>query len=178
MFNAAALHEHGIDALTFDLLDRATRFEDIDSEEIGALTQERKIIVSEVSRFSRSASFRSQVLNAYQNRCAITGIQLKLVQAAHILPVAFEGSVDHVTNGIALSPTFHQAYDNGIIYIDEEFVLRWDHRFNSEPISPVQIDTNATGKSLPFYSNQSGKTFHLIFLIPLLFLHRYTFALP
>jgi len=33
-------------------------------------------------------------------------------------------SSDHVTNGIALSPTFHRAYDNCLIYLDEDYVMR------------------------------------------------------
>ena len=41
------------------------------------------------------------------------------MDAAHILPVGAEGSVDHVQNGIALSPTYHRAFDAGLIYLNE-----------------------------------------------------------
>jgi putative restriction endonuclease len=55
---------------------------------------------------------------AYGNRCAVTRVQLRLVDAAHILPVGTTGSADHVRNGIALSPTYHRAFDAGLIYLD------------------------------------------------------------
>jgi putative restriction endonuclease len=51
-------------------------------------------------------------------------MQLRLVDAAHIEPVGAPGSMDHVTNGLCLSPTYHRAYDNGLIYLDEEFKMR------------------------------------------------------
>ena len=38
----------------------------------------------------------------YDNRCAVTRIQLRLVDATHILPVPSGDSSDHVTNGMAL----------------------------------------------------------------------------
>jgi putative restriction endonuclease len=65
-------------------------------------------------------TFRRQVLFAYGNRCAVTRVQLKLVDAAHILPVGAAGSSDHVRNGLALSPTYHRAFDTSLIYLDEE----------------------------------------------------------
>ena len=60
------------------------------------------------------------MLFAYGNRCAVTRIQLKLIDAAHILPVGARGSTDAVTNGLALSPTYHRAFDAGLIYLDRE----------------------------------------------------------
>ena len=85
---------------------------------------ERRRILIEVNRAVRSGSFAMSVLNAYDHRCAVTRMQLKLIEAAHILPVAAPGSVDTVSNGIALSPTIHKAYDNRLIYFDEEYIVR------------------------------------------------------
>ncbi|MGH7865609.1 MAG: HNH endonuclease [Candidatus Binataceae bacterium] len=34
------------------------------------------------------------------------------------------GSADHVRNGVALSPTYHRAFDAGLIYLDEGFRIR------------------------------------------------------
>lgn len=70
-----------------------------------------------ISRFARAANFRDQVVSAYDSRCAVTGMQLRLVDAAHILPVGAEGSVDTVKNGVSLSPTYHRAFDHGLIYL-------------------------------------------------------------
>lgn len=54
----------------------------------------------------------------------MTRMQLRLVDAAHILPVGAPQSADHVTNGIAMAPTYHRAYDNALIYLDEDHVMR------------------------------------------------------
>ena len=54
----------------------------------------------------------------------MTRVQLRLVDAAHILPVGAAGSADHVRNGVALSPTYHRAFDAGLIYLDENHHMR------------------------------------------------------
>jgi len=118
--NAQLLHRYGRDANVFRLLNRAVRqHEPPPQREMETLSTERQRIVSEVSRLSRDAAFRQRVLFAYGNRCAVTRVQLRLVDAAHILPVGAPGSSDHVRNGIALAPTYHRAFDAGLIYLDE-----------------------------------------------------------
>jgi len=126
--NAGKLHRYGKDATTFDLLTRASSLETIPLQEIEALPVERRRILNEVSRLSRLANFRQAVLQAYGFRCAVTRIQLKLVDAAHILPVGAPGSADGVRNGIALSPTYHRAYDNGLIFLSQNFEMRSNPR--------------------------------------------------
>lgn len=114
----------GTDARTFRLLNRAATREVLRDDDISVVRQDRRRIVQAVSRLSRLANFREQVRNAYGQRCAVTRIQLRLVDAAHILPVGAPTSVDDVRNGIALSPTFHRAYDNGLIFLDESYQMR------------------------------------------------------
>lgn len=117
--NAAVLHRFGRDANLLRVLSEAVHAEPA-PQDVQSLSVERQRVVSEVSRLSRAAGFRRRVLFAYGNRCAVTRIQLRLVEAAHILPVGAPGSVDHVRNGIALSPTYHRAFDAGLIHLDEE----------------------------------------------------------
>ncbi|MDI7268102.1 MAG: HNH endonuclease [Myxococcota bacterium] len=76
-----------------------------------------------ITRLSRLGSFRQQVLTAYGHRCAVTGVQLRLVDAAHVLPVGAPGSADDVRNGIALSPTYHRAFDADLIYLAESYEM-------------------------------------------------------
>src|SRR5271165_5589625 len=76
------------------------------------------------NRSTRYTAFKQRVLFAYGNRCAVTRAQLRLVDAAHILPVGAPGSADHVRNGIALSPTYHRAFDAGLVYLDEQYRMR------------------------------------------------------
>lgn len=122
--NAEALHLYGAESNLTKLLTKAVELQEIPEQAISSLTAKRKLIVENISRYSRDANFRKIVLNAYDNRCAVTRFQLRLVDAAHILPVPSGNSSDHVTNGIALSPTFHRAYDNCLIYLDENYVMR------------------------------------------------------
>ena len=123
--NTLALHGLSEDLAYLGAVNRATRLEEIPDRELESLPQDRKLVVRETARWSRSSSFRKQVLSAYDNRCAVTRRKLNLVDAAHILPVeAGDRSIDHVRNGIALSPTYHRAFDNGLSsFLDDEMVM-------------------------------------------------------
>lgn len=118
------LHREGADEHILRLLNRAARREQISHDEVASLSLPRKKLVTSVSKWSRSSQFRDAVLNAYGLRCAVTRAQLRLVEAAHILPVAAPNSSDAVENGLALSPTYHRAFDNGLIFLDEDFEMR------------------------------------------------------
>jgi putative restriction endonuclease len=85
---------------------------------------ERMRVVQTISTLSRDSSFRRTVLSSYNNTCAVTAAQLQLVDAAHILPVGAKGSSDRIENGVCLAPTYHRAYDLGIIYIDDRYIVR------------------------------------------------------
>lgn len=122
--NAESLHLYGAESNLIKLLTKAVELQEISELDISALTANRKLIVENISRYSRNANFRKIVLSAYDNRCAVTRFQLRLVDAAHILPVPSIDSSNHVTNGIALSPTFHRAYDNCLIYPDENYIMQ------------------------------------------------------
>jgi putative restriction endonuclease len=117
--NASLLHRYGREANVLRLLNQASHLQQPAPRDVAVLSTQRQRVVQEVSRLTRLASFRQQVLFAYGHRCAVTRVQLRLVDAAHILPVGADGSADHVRNGIALSPTYHRAFDAGLIYLDD-----------------------------------------------------------
>lgn len=129
VLNAESLHVEGPAAK--NLLEKAAELEKVEQEATEE-PPERQRIVTEVSRLSRDANFRRKVLDAYGNRCAVTRMQLRLVDAAHILPVAVEGSTDETINGIALSPTMHRAFDNALIYIDSEHKMQLNSEVAAE----------------------------------------------
>ena len=149
--NAEALHREGADASMLPVLSRAASLEPIAAAELEALPAERRRVVQTISRLSREASFRQQVINAYGSRCAVTRTQLRLVDAAHILPVGAPGSIDHVTNGIALSPTYHRAFDNGLIFLAEDFTMRIN------PAKVVTLDTMRLTQGLEAFSSPLGR---------------------
>jgi putative restriction endonuclease len=122
--HAEELHRYGPQRRTFDLLTQAAAREAIPEADLEHLARPRQRLVQTVSRLSRSANFAQQVMQAYGHRCAVTGTQLRLVDAAHILPVGAAGSIDDVRNGIALSPTYHRAFDRSLIYLDESYHMR------------------------------------------------------
>ena len=119
--NAESLHESGVDARVSDALNKVTRFENLTDTEINAIPADRQRVVTKVARLSRDSDFRRKVTVAYDRKCAVTGLQLRLIDAAHILPVGAEGSTDEVTNGICLSPTYHRAYDRGLIFLTDDY---------------------------------------------------------
>lgn len=89
---------------------------------------DRTILQRVVNRPFREAAFSRQVKSAYDNTCAVTGIQLingggrSEVQAAHIRPVNARGP-DSVRNGIALSGTVHWMFDRGLISVDDDYSI-------------------------------------------------------
>lgn len=123
--HASELHRLGSDSTYLETVERVVKAQEITDSVIQDLPEQRQLIIRETARWSRSSAFTKQVLNAYDNRCSVTRRKLKLVDAAHILPVnAGNQSIDNVRNGIALSPTYHRAFDRGLIFLDDSMVMR------------------------------------------------------
>lgn len=119
--HAQELHRYGTTGPLLQVLTRATKLEQVTQADMAPIARERRRFVRETAQWARAANFRLKVLQAYDYRCAVTRWQLELVEAAHILPVsAGPESIDDVRNGLALSPTYHRAFDRGLIYLDED----------------------------------------------------------
>lgn len=95
----------------------------VNSEEVRALSPARQTIIETISKKLRDNNFKKRVLTAYGNQCAFSGIQLKLVDAAHIFPVSEVTSTDDTSNGIALSAIYHRAFDRGLVTLNEEYQI-------------------------------------------------------
>lgn len=81
----------------------------------------RKYAVGKVRRRLHQQRFRSEVLQAYQTKCAICRLRHKeLLQAAHIIPDSEEHGVDLVQNGLSLCNLHHSAFDANILGIDPD----------------------------------------------------------
>lgn len=76
------------------------------------------------TQYARDPRFRKSVYDAYDYRCAMCGIQLQLVEAAHIVPHSHEKGTDEVNNGVCLCALHHTAYDQSLIYFDETFQIK------------------------------------------------------
>lgn len=117
--NSESLHKTGKAVEDLSLLNSLDSLTDA---QIGAVTnKERQVILSRIARKYRAHDFRRRVLGAYEHRCAVCGVQLELIDAAHIIPVADPTSTDETTNGIALCKIHHAAMDRNLISFDEKY---------------------------------------------------------
>ena len=100
----------------------------ISNADIAPLPADRQKIMKVVAGYQRASDFRRRVLTAYSNTCAICGMQLDLVDAAHIIPVAHPVSNDNTNNGLCLCAMHHRAFDAGLIAIlpDYRIVINQD----------------------------------------------------
>lgn len=113
-----------------DLIAMEDRRYDPKSQDLmeGAPPFERPVIERLTSRPYRDVAFRRKVREAYDYRCAISGLRLRNgggrpeVQAAHIRAVEKQGS-DSVRNGLALSGTLHWMFDRGLVSVAEDYSI-------------------------------------------------------
>jgi putative restriction endonuclease len=103
------------------------------------------------NRAVRDRNFRKNVLRAYGERCAITGLRLingggrAEVEAAHIRPVERDGP-DIVSNGLALSGTAHWMFDRGLVGLADDLSILVSRQSND--LEAVTTMINSSGKLL------------------------------
>ncbi len=105
---------------------------DLESEVRDIPAGPRRIVLQRINRKVRDGRFRTNVLAAYGYRCAVTGMQLDLVDAAHIIPVEHERGSDELRNGICLSALHHRAFDHGLIGIKSDYSIVLNERRMSD----------------------------------------------
>jgi putative restriction endonuclease len=99
------------------------------------------------SRIIRDRIFRRVVLQAYDSRCAVTGLRLingngrAEVEAAHIQPVEANGP-DIISNGLALSGTAHWMFDRGLISASDELEILVSTRVNDVDSVHAMLNQN------------------------------------
>jgi putative restriction endonuclease len=80
----------------------------------------------EESIFLRGSIFKREVPKIYNNTCCISGMKIdstlniSMIDACHIVPFS-QCYDDTITNGIALCPNLHRAFDRGLITIDNNY---------------------------------------------------------
>jgi putative restriction endonuclease len=110
----------------------------------------RERVSTLTSRVARDRIFRKIVLQAYDRRCAITGLRLingggrAEVDAAHIKPVEHNGP-DDLRNGIALSGTAHWMFDRGLISLTDDLTILVSRQVNDA--EGVRAIINRTGRA-------------------------------
>lgn len=124
--NLESLHECGESPEATKILDEiSANPEEVDEAEIVAeVPPERLYAVISTRKALRDISFRNRVLNAYGHKCSMCGIQLRLLDAAHILPVFHPRSTDETSNGVSLCALHHRALDRNFVTFDENYRTR------------------------------------------------------
>jgi len=105
-------------------------FHDLEAYILNAPEARKKIIKIETEEevYVRSGLFKRLVPQVYEQTCAISGMQLgstfghTFVDACHIVPFSVSHD-DRVTNGLALCPNIHRAFDRGLIAIDDDYTV-------------------------------------------------------
>lgn len=119
--NLEPLHSFGESDTDLEVLEEVTDDPDeVNDTEISAVTAERQTAVISVKKKIRDNSFKSRILTSYSNKCAFCGLQLKLIDAAHIVPVQHNGT-DETSNGIALCALHHRAFDRNLVTLNGDY---------------------------------------------------------
>ena len=72
------------------------------------------------------SSFRTMILGNYENKCAISGIDIpELLVASHIVPWSMDAKNRlNPSNGICLSPLYDKMFDKGLIGIRDDYSIQ------------------------------------------------------
>lgn len=97
--------------------------------------------------YVRGGVFKREVPKIYRYQCAISEMRIEsstnaqMIDACHLVPFALSKD-DTITNGIALSPNLHRAYDRGLITITEDYRVKISPaiRENHSPYSLGQFE--------------------------------------
>ncbi len=113
---------HGLEdpAPGLQKIDEAFKTAD-DPEPVAPPATPREQDVTVLRRWVRDSRFRERVMIAYEARCTVCGLDVGLPDAAHIVPVSIEDSTDETSNGLALCPTHHAAYDRALLGIRPDY---------------------------------------------------------
>ncbi len=100
----------------------------------------RKYITRIVQARLHQARFRTQILHAYQERCAICRLRHEeLLDAAHILPDGHARGQPVVQNGLALCKLHHSAFDGNFLGIRPDSVIEIRKDILEETDGPVLL---------------------------------------
>src|SRR5690554_2214347 len=86
------------------------------------------VLREEEEVYVRQGYFKKYIPQIYRDTCCISGMRLvsthgyAMVDACHIIPFGVSQN-DRITNGIALCPNLHRAFDRGLVSIAEDHTV-------------------------------------------------------
>jgi putative restriction endonuclease len=123
VLGSSELHQTTAGILETRALERISREEAVDFDLEDIEPKARRQVLQTVNRKIRDARFRANVLRAYSHRCCVCGIQLDLLDAAHIIPVEHERGTDEIKNGLSLCALHHRAFDHALITVRTDYSI-------------------------------------------------------
>jgi putative restriction endonuclease len=155
------IHDSGKVPSEADLLTKLSEDPDeVADEEIDEeVSEKRKFAILSTKRAMRALDFSRRILSAYEQRCAVCGVQLRLVDGSHILPVAHPDSTDQTANGVALCALHHRAYDRGLVTFDAKFKVHINEPMVEKLVNEDRADGLSSFKKAlrPFISIPANK---------------------
>jgi putative restriction endonuclease len=98
----------------------------------------RRYATREVKVRLHQGRFRAIVLPAYRERCAICRLkEIRLLDAAHITGDALDAGSAAVSNGLSLCTIHHRAFDQDLVGVTPDFVVRVSPRLLDEDDGPM-----------------------------------------
>ena len=100
----------------------------------------------DVSEPVRDQGFRRAIVEAYNHRCAVSGIRIltsdyhTAVEAAHIVPWSISHN-DDPRNGLALSKLCHWAFEEGLITFSTDYVIQLSSELTASYNAPGYLGT-------------------------------------
>ena len=138
-------------------------------QKIHALTEKLSEEEFETEIFVRKGIFKQQIAQIYQQTCCIsklkvaTTYEISVIDACHIIPFSVSHD-DTITNGIALSPTLHRAFDRGLLTINQNYEVQISSCFvrNSQSHFLHQFDGKIINlpKHTAYFPNLEGLQWH------------------
>ena len=128
--------------------------------------------IEAVIRKKRNPRFRSIVLTAYYEQCAVCKYDIKMngaavaLEAAHI-QMHSAGGPDEVTNGLALCVIHHKLFDLGAMTVGRDMNIRvsecvvgdWGRKLNDEfHERPIALPRSTSMKPAPEYIHWHNET--------------------
>lgn len=84
--------------------------------------------------YVRSNIFKKEIPKIYNYTCCVSGLRIdaisniSMIDACHIIPFS-ESYNDTITNGVALCPNLHRAFDRGLIAFSDNYEVLISHNF-------------------------------------------------
>jgi len=116
----------------------------------------------QIEVYTRDTIFRREIVRLYDDRCCVSRVRVSapyafsMVDACHIVPF-YKTFNNHPTNGIALCPNLHRAFDKGAISIDDDyrvvvsptFVENESSAYSMNVLNGMQIELPKDAQFLP-----------------------------